>query len=77
MDLVLGFVYFMLIFALVINYDKKITNFIKSKDNDKLFGMKVLGIVAFLFIIALIYYTLKDYNDKIEWITNYFTCYMR
>ncbi|CAD8140229.1 unnamed protein product [Paramecium octaurelia] len=77
MDLVLGFVYFMLFYAFVINYDKKITTLIKSKDTDKLFGMKVLGVVSFLFIIALIYYTLKDYTDSIQWITNYFTCYMR
>lgn len=77
MDLVLGFVYFMLFYAFVLNYDKKITTLIKSKDTDKLFGMKVLGAVSFLFIIALIYYTLKDYTDSIEWITNYFTCYMR
>lgn len=61
MDLVLGFVYFLLFFAFVINYDKKITNFIKSKDIDKLFGIKVLGLITTLFIIALIFYTLKDY----------------
>lgn len=63
MDLVLGFVYFLLYFALVIIYDKKITNFIKSKDSDKLFGMKTLLISSSLFIFALMFYTLKDYKD--------------
>jgi predicted transporter len=77
MDLVLGLVYFLLLFALVINYDKKITNFIKSKDTDLLFGMKVLCGVFFLFLASLVFYTLKDYDDDIDWITNYFSCYTK
>lgn len=77
MDLVLGAVYFLLFFAIVTKYDKKLTNFIKSKDTDRLFGIKVLGFVATFFVIALVFYTLKDYHDNIEWVNNYFVCYMR
>lgn len=67
-DLVLGLVYFVMLFSLVVAFNEPITNYIANRQQNKMFPFQVLFAASVMLFVLLLYYVLSDNTEDVTWV---------